>query len=275
MRLTLPQLAKRTRRLAALAILALVPFALSGCQVVSGTQVYTQVRFIDASPNAPGLDVYQNGTVSLYNIGFGSASSYIAVPPGSYTYSVDTAGTRQLIDSVNGTLALDSQYTILISNVLANLQMTVLRDESVPAPSGQVALRILDQSLQAGPVDIYLVAANGTLAATSPLLTSVSFGNAPAYIDVPSNSYSLVILAAGTSTKTTTTTTTTTTGSGSTTTTTTSTTTNTIPTIYSGNQIEYPGASVRTIVLIDQPLSNPAGIQVIAADDYDSPGASN
>ncbi len=243
--------------------------ALTGCQSIAGSPQFTQVRYIDASPDAPALDVYQNSTVSLYNVGFGTVSSYIPLTPGGYNYSVDVAGTQQQLETVRGTFTLGNQYTVLVSNVAANLQMSVLQDQSAPAASGQVALRFLDEATRVGAVDIYLIAPGGQLAMTAPVLSKVSFGNAPVYVDVPSGAYSIIVLPTGTSTTTTTTTTTTSTG----TTTTTTTTTNSIPTLYSGNQITYPGASVRTILLVDQPLTSPAGVQVVSADDYDSPSA--
>lgn len=268
MRIAHLQLAKRISRLALLPVMAV---SLTGCQIIASSNQYTQVRFIDASPDAPGLDIYQNSVASLYNIGFGAASSYIAVAPAAYNYAVDVTATRQQLASVSGVLALGAQYTVLVGNVTASLQMTLLKDESAPAPSGQVAFRFLDQSTRLGPVDIYLVPANGTLATTTPILTKVAFNNTPAYLDIPSGTYSIVVLPTGTATQTTTTTTTTATG----TTTTTTTSTTAIPTLYSGNQVVYPGASARTIILIDQPLSNPVTIQAITADDYDSPAATS
>ena len=244
-------LAKRTGRLAALALLAA---SLTGCQVISGSPQYTLARVIDATPDVPapgGLDVYQNSTVSLYNIGFGTASSYIPVTPGSLSYSIDIAGTRQQLANVGGTFALGAQYTVLIGNVTANLRMTVLKDQSIPAPTGQVAFRFLDQSTRTGLVDIYLLPLGSTLTAASPILSGIGFDNAPSYIDVPSGTYSIVVVPTGTVP-----------GSG------------TSP-LYSGSQIDYASGAARTIVLIDQPLVTTPSLKVIPADDYDSPVATN
>ena len=266
MRSSSTHLAKLTGRLARFTALLALAGALTGCQGIYGTQPVALVRFIDATPDLPapgGVDIYQNSTVFLYNIGFGSVSSYIPIATGGNTYSVDIAGTQQQLATVHATFTLGGQFTVLIGNVAASLQMTVLKDESSPAPSGQVALRFLDQATHAGAVDIYLLSANGKLAATLPTLTNVAFGNLPAYIDVPSGAYSIVVLPTGTSTATTTTTTGTVT------------TTSTIPTLYSGNQVSYSGAAVRTIILLDQPQTSPPGVQVITADDYDSPTATS
>ena len=241
------QIVKRTIRLAALVLFAAT--TLTGCQVIDGTLLYTQVRIIDASPDAPGLDVYQNSTASLYNIGFGTASSYIAITPGTYTYSVDTTGTKQQLASVTGAFAVGAQYTVLIGNVTANLQMTMLKDQSTAAPAGQVALRFLDQSTRNGPVDIYLLPANGKLTGLTPVVTDIRFGNTPIYLDVPIGTYSILVVPTGTA------------PSGTT------------SPLYTGSQVEYSSGAARTVVLIDQQLVTTPGLQVITADDYDAPGA--
>jgi hypothetical protein len=244
MRHSIFHLVRRTTRLAVVAVFAL---ALTGCQIVAGTGQYTQVRFIDASPDAPGLDIYQNSNVSLYNIGFGTASSYVPIAPSNYAYSVDVTGTRQQLAGVTGAFALGTQYTILVGNVTARLQMTLLKDQSTPAPSGQVALRFLDQSTRVGPVDIYLLPSGSALTSVSPIATGIGFGNAPTYIDAPSGTYSIAIVPAGTVP-----------------------TGNTVP-LYTGSQIEYTSGAARTIILIDQQLVTTPGLQAISADDYDSP----
>ena len=96
-------LATRARRLTVLAVLAT---ALTGCQSITGSQPFTQVRVIDASPDAPNLDIYQNAVVTLYDIGFGTASSYISINPGSWNFSVDVTTGRQQLANVIGTLAV-------------------------------------------------------------------------------------------------------------------------------------------------------------------------
>jgi hypothetical protein len=252
MRHTSSHIARRISRLAALAAFAT---ALTGCQIIAGTSQYTQVRFINTSPDAPALDIYQQSAVALYNVGFGSISSYIPVAPGPYNYAANVTATQQQLAAAHTTFATGNQYTVLVGNISANLQMTVLKDESAPPPSTQVALRLLNQATRVAAVDVYLIPPSGTLATTAPFLTKVAFANSPAYIDVPSGTYSLVVLPTGTPTQ--------------------AITTNTIPVLYSGNQVVYPGASARTIVLIDQPLSSPVALQAITADDYDSPSATS
>ena len=228
-------------QLAALAVCAIV--ALTGCQGVTGGLRYTQVRFIAASPDAPALDIYQNGSVLLYSVGFGTASSYTPISPGSYSYAVDTAGLSQQLASATGTLAPGGQYTVLIGNTIASLQVTILKDQTMPAPAGQFSLRVLDQATRSHAVDVYLLPAGGTLNGTLPFATAVTFGNAPVYGNAPSGTYSIVVLAAGAASS-------------------------SLP-LYTGSQTDYAGGSVHTVVLLDPSLPSSTGVQVVAADDIE------
>jgi hypothetical protein len=246
MRFVAPQFVERTVRLTALALLGV---GLAGCQSVAGIRPTSQVRVIDVSSDAPALDIYQNSLQSasavLYNIGFGTVSSYIPVPAGVNTHAACVAGTQQQLATARGNFAVGNQYTVLAGNISANLQMTVLKDQSIPAPAGQVALRFLDQATHAGTVDIYLVPPGSSLGRVSPIDTGLSFSSNTGYINTPSGTYSIVVLPAG------------------------AVPSSAVTPIYTGSQMNYTGSSVRTILLIDQQPATPSGLQVITANDYD------
>lgn len=230
-------------------ILALLAVALTGCGGVMGIQPAAQVRVIDVSPDAPALDIHQNSNPALYNVGFGTVSSYITVPAGAYTHSVYSSGTEQQLATVRGSLSAGSQYTVLTSNLAASLQMTVLKDQSTPAPAGQVALRILDEATRAGAVDIYLLPPGAAPISVAPFVTGANFGLNTGYLTAPSGTYSIVAYPTGTIPA------------------------NAVTPAYTGSQIAYPATSARTIILIDQPQIQPAGastLQVISAADYDA-----
>ena len=106
------------RSLGAGALLALVPavLGLSGCQAVNSTASGSQLRLIQASADAPGLDFYVNGTILANNIGFGNVTSYVPANPGTYTITATTAGTKQALAAVKQTFASGQQYTVLVGD---------------------------------------------------------------------------------------------------------------------------------------------------------------
>jgi len=247
MRLTSTQFVEQTGRLTGLALLAAV---LSGCQSIAGIQPVSQVRVIDVSPDAPALDIYpgspQSTSAVLYNVGFGTVSSYITIPAGANTHAAYVAGTQQQLATVRGNFVAGNQYTLLAGNISASMQMTVLKDQSYAAPTGQVALRFLDQATRAVPVDIYLVPPGAALSKVSPIDTGLSYSSNTGYINFSSGTYSIVVLPAGVVPS------------------------SAVSPIYTGRQVIYPGGSARTILLIDQQPATVPGLQVITADDYDS-----
>ncbi len=239
----------RFRRVALVAAGAFA-IGLSGCGDVntSSTRI-SALRIIDASADAGGLDVYANASVLAYNVGFGTVSSYIAFTPATYTFAAKQAGSQTVLSSALGTLLSNTEYTLLIGNVAASLQTLLLTDQSVPAPSGQIAIRFVDQATHLGAVDVYLVPQGGSLLTTLPVLTGLTFNNAtnaPRYVNVPAGTYTLIVVPAGTVPS--------------------ATTVNS----YTGNAVAYPTGSARTIILLDQQVVTKPGIQVITANDYDS-----
>lgn len=231
--------------------------ALPGCQNITGAMPVSQVRVINASPDAPGFDIYQgasvqSGSALAHNLGFGTVTSYVAIAPGVSTIAADTAGSRQQMTTTRGTFAAAAQYTVLIGDIAGDLSQTVLTDQSVPAPNGQISVRFLDQAARfnAG-VDVYFVPAGSTVANVSPILTNVSFGANSGYINVLAGTYTLLLLPARTFPG-----------------------PETVP-LYTGAKVTYTAGSARTLVLLDQREVAEPGFQVITADDYDAPSLTN
>lgn len=225
--------------------------ALTGCQGIVSSQSGSQVRIIDASPDAPGLDIYQNNAAIAYNLGFGTVTSYVPIDPGTYTTSATQSGSKQVLTTSKATYATGSQYTILIGNTSASLQQLILKDQSQAAPSGQIALRFIDQATRISAQDIYLVPAGQKLTAVTPVYTNITFGINTGYLNIPTGTYTLVMVPTGTVPA-----------------------SDTIST-YTGAQVTYTGGSAATIIMIDQQIVTTPGLQVITAADYTSPTATS
>jgi Domain of unknown function (DUF4397) len=239
------------RKAARFATFASVVAVLAGCQGIVNSPTMSQVRIINTSPDAPGLDIYQNSTAIAYNLSFGTITSYVPIDPGIYTTTATVTGTKQTLSSSKTTFVTATQYTVLIGDVAASLQQLTLKDQSQPAPSGQIALRFIDQATRIAAVDIYLVPSGSKLTDVTPLYTNLSFGVNTGYLNTPVGTYSLEMVPAGTIP-----------------------TSTTIPT-YTGPKITYSTGLATTIVLIDQQLLTTPGLQVITAPDFVSPTATS
>ena len=245
-------LSHSAKSLARFAAVGLLLLGLPGCQSIQTTATDSgQIRFIDASIDVPGLDIYQNTTAVAYNLGFGTITSYVPLTQGSYTFAADAAGTRQQLVSAKQTLTVGKQYTAIIGDIAASLQETIFTDQSNPAPTGQVAFRFIDEATRVGAVDIYLVPTSGKLLTTAPVATNVAFSATTGYLNVPSGTYSIVVVPTGTVPISTT------------------------VTLLTGSQAAYSAGAVRTVVLIDSQIVTAPAVQAIVANDYDSPSATS
>ncbi len=222
---------------------------LTGCQAIVSSAPEAHVRVINATPDSPRIDLYQDSNALAYNLDFGTVTSYIPLAPGAYNITANTAGTRQVLSAAKTTFTTSGQYTVLIGNNAASLQQFTLADQSQPAPPGQTALRFINQATRAGAVDIYLVPAGQRASAVSPLVTGIAFGANTGYVNVPTGTYSLNIGPTGTAP-----------------------TTATIA-VYTGPQVTYSVGAARTMILIDPPLVTSPGLRVITANDFDPPGS--
>jgi hypothetical protein len=241
------RLSHPARYAARLGVLALAAALLSGCESMSMNSA--QLRVIDASPDSGAIDAYQNSSGLAYSLLFGTMTSYVPMTPGSYTLAAEKGGTHQSLATTTTTLVPGHQYTQLVGNIAANLQQTVLLDQSVPAPAGQIEIRLLQEATRAGAVDVYLAPKNGHPALLGSNLT---FGANSGYLAAPAGTYALTVVPAGTALLSST------------------------VTFLSGAQVDYDSGAVRTVVLIDQEaaglhaVSQIPGVHAIVADDADA-----
>jgi hypothetical protein len=235
-----------------LAGLAALLLPLPGCQSISGSPRSSALRVIDASPNAPGIDVYEGGSALAYDLGVGTITSYVSIAPGTYGVVTDQAGTKTQLVSSGGTFLAGSQYTALVGGNLATLQETILQDQSVAAPSGQISVRFIDQNTNAGGVDLYLVPSGSTITATAPIKTNYNFNSNSGYLDITAGTYTLYVLPTGTTP-----------------------TTATVNECTACSAVTYGQGAARTFFILNQSLTSTTTVQVVTGDDYDSPSSTS
>ena len=219
--------------------------ALAGCQHVQGYTPVSLVRVIDASYNAPAFNVYIGGSEVATNLGQGEITPYgtYAPTPSTKIVVTSTQNTNPLV-STTGTLQADQSSSVLITDINATYQVTLLADQSTPAPSGHSAYRVLNQAPSTGPIDVYFLAGTtaADYAAAKPVITALAVGATSGYVTIPSSTLYMVIVASGT------------------------TLTTTSTSIYVSPAQTLTGGEVRTVLVVD-PLVTSQPVQVYIAND--------
>ena len=155
-----------------------------------------RVRVLHASPDAPAVDVWVDGSVVFSDLEFEESSDFVEVPAGTYNVAVSPAGLSDpiVIGPVDLDLAAGTDYLVVATDLLANIMPVILSaDGSTPA-MGNAWVRFLHGSPDAPSVDI-AVAGGGPV-----LIADVEFQEFSEYIPVPAGTYDLEARLAGTDT---------------------------------------------------------------------------
>lgn len=175
------------------ALMLLVVAALPSASQAQSAQA--RVRVMHASPDAPSVDVYVNGSKVLGNVPFFTVSDFLSVPAGTYRFQVTPAGASldSAVIDATATLAGNRDYTVAALNRVADIEAGILEDNNSAPAAGQARVRIFHASPDAPAVDIKLA---GT---ATNVLAGAEFGDY-GYVEVPAGTYRFDITPAGSST---------------------------------------------------------------------------
>jgi hypothetical protein len=153
-----------------------------------------KVRVLHASPDAPAVDIYVNGTETLSDVPFGVISDYLEVPAGEYQIQVfpaseEPATEGAVIDAML-TFEAGTMTTVAATNNVATIEAQVIADAPAPV-ADQAQVRIVHLSADAPAVDI---APDGA----EPIVAELAYPTATDYLTVPAGDYDLEVRPAGT-----------------------------------------------------------------------------
>jgi len=155
--------------------------------------VVAGVNFIQASPDAPLINVYSNGIlVNGLPLSYGSNTEYLTVNAGLDTTAFFNATTKQKIFSVNINFVKSNAYSLFLANKIGQGEVILLTDTLARPSAGSAGIRFVNVSPDAPAVD--LVIKNG-----ATLVSNKSFRGFSSFQSIPGDvTYNLEIHQAGT-----------------------------------------------------------------------------
>lgn len=155
------------------------------------------LRFLHASPNAPAVDIYVNGTKTVPRLGRGRITPYLELSPGSYSYAVRPAGapvrTANVLLAGRVQVVKDRVATVAVTNRAGNrdrVRVTVFPDTGV-RPFGVAKLRVAHLAFDAPAVDV--VARGG-----KKVVSNLRVNRVTPYLNLPAGTYTLDVRPVGT-----------------------------------------------------------------------------
>lgn len=153
-----------------------------------------RVRVVHASPDAPAVDVFVDGSTVLSDVAFGDVSDYLDLAAGTYTVKITAAGDSDTV-AFEGDVSVEAatDYTVAaIGELLEETFRPLILVDDTRQPVADISyLRVAHASPDAPAVDVTLFGGLITL------FKDVSFGDATDYRALPSGEYTAEIRPAG------------------------------------------------------------------------------
>jgi len=166
----------------------------------TGPEGQARVRVVHASPDAPNVDVLLDNAEVLSDVPYLASSAYLETSAGDHNLKVNAAGTATTAIDANVTLADGTDYTVVASDLVAQITPIVLQDDNTAPAAGNARVRAIHGAPSAPTVDVYVTAPGADLETATPVLTNVAFGDVADYLEVPAGEYQVRVTLAGTKT---------------------------------------------------------------------------
>jgi hypothetical protein len=158
------------------------------------------LRLLQASPDAPPVNVLIDGVAVAFNLAYGNDTGYLSVKPGRrHVQVVPGSGGSPIFDQTIS-LASSSSQTVLLTGHAAGIQSVMLNDAvpTIVANSGYV--RLVDASATMGAADAYLVPAATSIVGVKPVAAGMTFDQSTGYQVIVDGNYQIFMTTPGTAT---------------------------------------------------------------------------
>lgn len=186
-------------RFLAVVAAALAAALLAACGGGGEDRTKAQVRLVHAADAQayPALQLTVDGTLRQGNVAYGQTAAYAEVDPDKTTSAISAAGSPTALLTFTPSLTRNRHYTVLAFGGAGTLRQLVV-DENLSQPANnRTSLRVINAAPDAGNLDVYITAANDTLATAVAARAGAVYGEVGPTLDVASGSWRVRVTGAG------------------------------------------------------------------------------
>ncbi len=165
----------------------------------SSTAAYASFAVVNASPDAPSLNIFVNGASVVQDFAYGSDTGYYAALPGTYNVQMLSFLNSEALVSGIVTFGPGKSYSLFAIDSSAKMKIAAVEDDFTIPSTDSVRVRFLHFSPNAPAVD--LVAGGTTMLAANRTFNDQELTPAYAqFITLAAGTYDLDVRLAGTTT---------------------------------------------------------------------------
>jgi len=166
-----------------------VIFLAAGC----GSSGNANIRLVNALSSQSSLDLLVDSKSTATSVGYGAASGYSSVSPGSHDIQAEASGTTNIVADQTSSLGSNTYNTVLVTSGAT----AVITDSHTAPSSGNISIRVVNASSILGTVDVYVVSSGTNIASVNPTFSGLAFPSASAYTSLAPGSYQVIFTPAG------------------------------------------------------------------------------
>jgi Domain of unknown function (DUF4397) len=153
------------------------------------------IRLVNAT-QTNDLTLSASTTAVNSNVGAGSASGYASLTSGTYSVIVGAAN-NALFTSATSSLGLsaDIYYTVLAYARGGQIKLLTITDNKSAPATGYASVTITNADIDAGALDVYVVAPGTSVTDLSPAFTNVTAGSVSLTNSITAGTYDIVVTA--------------------------------------------------------------------------------
>jgi hypothetical protein len=171
----------------------------TSCGTTSSSGNDAQLRFLQASPDAPQVNVLVDGLSVARNLGYGNATGYIPQKAGSHQVQVVTVVGALPIFSETVSLNSSNFQTLLFTGPAASIQPVMLDDTPPTVVANDAYVRVVNASAAMGAADVYIVPAGSGIGGVQPAAAGLGFDQDTGYQLTVAGTYQVFMTTPGTS----------------------------------------------------------------------------
>jgi hypothetical protein len=155
-----------------------------------------QLRFVQASPSAPHVDLLIDGKSQSSNLDYGNTTGYLTVKTGSRHLQAVPVNSASPVLDLSVSVASNGHTTVLLTG--SSAKSVVLTDGGTTSSTGNGYVRVLNASVSMGPADVYIVPAGTGINGATPAATNLALDQDGGYHLTPAGSYEVFLTSPGT-----------------------------------------------------------------------------
>jgi Domain of unknown function (DUF4397) len=157
-----------------------------------------QLRFVQASVDAPAVNLVVDGTTLATNLAYSNISDYQSLKTGSRHVQVAPVNSGSAILDTTISIAGGGSQTLLLTGPVAHVQSDLVTDGGTTATTGDGHVRVLNAASKMPPTDVYLIPSGTPLTGMQPVASNLSYNKDTGYQLLVAGSYEVFLTLPGT-----------------------------------------------------------------------------